>query len=1410
MLKSIWQKILSVLVALSAAVMVAGCANGINEDSGSKVALLMQLSASSSKSTAKYASVTVDTGSESSRNVDVSTIKFAKIYVSGDGIVAGEEPSSDFTAISGGKTQSGAKIVVNNVPVGNNKVVTVYAYDESQTKIEPVVLRAVVDVSADSTNNVSVNKASTPLGNVLFALSKSNTALSNVSISKISAAIKSGVHYSLIDTDKIAEDYKKNSLGSADSYVIAASTVNVTANNCNGCTVQISDPLSAPQTITSDSAVLNFENVTPGTWGVYVLKDGKTKYTKVVTVTAGASADVTIGQTTFDGIQIQVPVEKGYPLIHYFDCENSGKYPDTTWPGVEMKSGYRADDSETEYYYYNFDGISKISLLVTNSNQGKYHEGDMKISAKGVYLIHGSQDPELLSADKLISDAPVPPVVKVSLSGSTVIVNSSQDIISGTVTISSGSKTETIVAADFSDKIATKNLSFWGMSDGAAVVAEGVLVAEGGAATISERFTFSSKISDSIVVHAKYPVIYIWQTGDSSLDQKEFNMTAEGGQWYKYTLPVTSANIIFKQAGSWDGKTGDLKLSGAGEYWYYNNKWYESNPEDKVYPVLVSFTSDKTGTVSGKITFTVKATDNLALKEAEIYLGSEKVSSIALSGTDCEGSYVFDTSTVKNGSYTLTCKAVDEAGNKSEASAPITITTKNANLPPVAVINGASRIFPGASKTLNCAGSYDQNGGTIASYKWTVSGGATWDALNKETITITAPESAVKDTVYTITLVLTDDEGAQSVAAEKTLTVADKASDTGDFRDESIYFVMTTRFYDGDSSNNEYCWDEGGEYLAFGAGDCAWRGDFKGLAQKLDYIKALGFSAIWITPVVENASGIDYHGYHAYDFSKVDPRYESTGYKYQDFIDECHAKGIKVIQDIVLNHSGNFGERNLFHMFDKDTVPYENKDIPVPAGGKRSPFMKLAKEGNAYSKLMAGLSIAGGSDYDNEKGGIQYGARINAMKEDSIDTDFIYHHAKMIDWNSENCQLGQMAGDCVDLNTENPVVFNYLKDCYTKYIEMGVDAFRIDTVKHISRYTFNKEFIPAFMEAGGENFYIFGETCARYRGRWNEGVPALSPSFYTWKENKDFAWSQSDHTVNSASASAHFATYKSDFAHPAWADGIANHLLDGNDYHTPDWTMRSHLDQIDFPMHWAFSNANDAFRTAVGTNDPDFNDATWNVVYVDSHDYAPDNAPEGQRYSKTDEWPRNMNLMFSFRGIPCLYYGSEVMFMAGAPIDPANTRTSLDKSGRAYFGEYIEGTVTASDYSEYTASGTVAETLSHPLAKHVTRLNKIRRSIAALRKGQYSTEGCSGSIAFKRRYTDENVDSFALVAIGGKATFSGVPSGTYIEVITGKEVSCSGSLTSDEIDQNNMRIYVLKTSTCEVDGKIGEDGEYLK
>ena len=81
--------------------------------------------------------------------------------------------------------------------------------------------------------------------------------------------------------------------------------------------------------------------------------------------------------------------------------------------------------------------------------------------------------------------------------------------------------------------------------------------------------------------------------------------------------------------------------------------------------------------------------------------------------------------------------------------------------------------------------------------------------------------------------------------------------------------------------------------------DPDWRGDFKGLIDKLDYIKALGFTAIWITPIVQNCSGTDFHGYHAMDFSNVDLRYESRkewgaaeDVRFQDLIDAAHAIGM--------------------------------------------------------------------------------------------------------------------------------------------------------------------------------------------------------------------------------------------------------------------------------------------------------------------------------------------------------------------------------------------------------------------------------------------------------------------------------------------------------------------------------------
>ena len=91
-------------------------------------------------------------------------------------------------------------------------------------------------------------------------------------------------------------------------------------------------------------------------------------------------------------------------------------------------------------------------------------------------------------------------------------------------------------------------------------------------------------------------------------------------------------------------------------------------------------------------------------------------------------------------------------------------------------------------------------------------------------------------------------------------------------------------------------------------------------------------------------------------------------------------------------------------------------------------------------------------------------------------------------------------------------------------------------------------------------------------------------------------------------------------------------------------------------------------------NDKYYNDATWNVVYVDSHDYAPDEV-QFNRFSKPqDVWAENLSLMFTHRGIPCIFYGSEVEFQKGKRIDEG-TNIALQNSGRAYFGGYIKGTV---------------------------------------------------------------------------------------------------------------------------------------
>lgn len=145
---------------------------------------------------------------------------------------------------------------------------------------------------------------------------------------------------------------------------------------------------------------------------------------------------------------------------------------------------------------------------------------------------------------------------------------------------------------------------------------------------------------------------------------------------------------------------------------------------------------------------------------------------------------------------------------------------------------------------------------------------------------------------------------------------AEENKKNSDWDEEIIYMIMTDRFFDGDESNNNPANVEGSfdkEHLEAYHG-----GDFKGIIEKIPYLKDLGITTLWITPIVKNIDSnmmadrggkqFAYHGYWAEDFTKLDPHLGSED-DFKNLIDALHDNGIKLMVDVVINHSGH-GTKN--------------------------------------------------------------------------------------------------------------------------------------------------------------------------------------------------------------------------------------------------------------------------------------------------------------------------------------------------------------------------------------------------------------------------------------------------------------------------------------------------------------------
>jgi cyclomaltodextrin glucanotransferase len=247
-------------------------------------------------------------------------------------------------------------------------------------------------------------------------------------------------------------------------------------------------------------------------------------------------------------------------------------------------------------------------------------------------------------------------------------------------------------------------------------------------------------------------------------------------------------------------------------------------------------------------------------------------------------------------------------------------------------------------------------------------------------------------------------------------------------RGETIYFAVVDRFNIGrqdragkDTDLDDPTHQDWQKY---------WGGDLQGVLDKVDYLKDLGVTALWLTPLFEQVEGVaggsaPIHGYWTQDFKRVNARWVNNPEGVRLFasdtvldhlIDALHKRNMKFILDIVCNHSS-----------------------PATTSGKG----RLFDDG----KLIA--------DFDNDKDG------------------WYHHYGDVKDWNDEwqvqNCELCGLA----TFNENNIQYRRYIMDAIKMWLDKGVDALRIDTVKHMPNW-FWQEFTSE-MHTRKPNVFIFGE-----------------------------------------------------------------------------------------------------------------------------------------------------------------------------------------------------------------------------------------------------------------------------------------------------------------------------------------------
>ena len=377
--------------------------------------------------------------------------------------------------------------------------------------------------------------------------------------------------------------------------------------------------------------------------------------------------------------------------------------------------------------------------------------------------------------------------------------------------------------------------------------------------------------------------------------------------------------------------------------------------------------------------------------------------------------------------------------------------------------------------------------------------------------------------------------------------------------DDVIYLIMPDRFADGDPSN-----DEPAEFP--GSHDRSkprayHGGDLRGIEKHLPYLKDLGVTTVWLTPIVKNGAAAGYHGYGAVDLYAVDPHLGALR-DYQELVEAAHKQHMKVLFDVVPNHVG-----------------------PLNPWVKDPPMADWF-HGTAEQHL---------STYSPWKGDF-YGQ--TGKKEKTSDLFEVLADPHSPPQMRKNLTDGWFFGVLPDLNTENPIVVEYLIQNSIWWAETsGLDGYRIDTFPYVPR---------------------------AFWGQWHQELRRIYPRLSTIGEVF-----HPDPTVTSFFVGGR----------KEW-DGIDTQLTTVFDY------------PLYFALRDVLLNGAPAGRmTNVLRQDSLYPHPDFLVPFFGNHDTA---RFAGAAGATPDKLKLAFALTLTMRGIPELYYGDEIGMMGGG--DPDNRR----------------------------------------------------------------------------------------------------------------------------------------------------------